>query len=357
MRGATYLILAFVFLPLTRVAAETVCGPLSVAAPSAGVDQAAVEAEVCNQVNAKFQTSNFSGILRYMAKAHAVASAGRVADYATNMTVFSLGGGTTVAVSNIALPKSSGDLDALSQRLNNATLPDLGSGLSAAATLGISLRTTSLRRRGFFDPKKLNLYAAFFVLPALTYSGYTFNMTSGSFYLQYKLLEPRRAPLALATWGGLDLGWGYTYAASKFVAASTDKLASISFTYNAQNILYEPTGSLSVAYTTHVMPLELSTNVSLLHFLSLVFGAAADFHILANAELTADVSGAVKVGGVSTAGDYARFKTTESGKAETVVLRAFGGPQFNLWKVRLFTLLHATNNETYGLTMGARFTW
>ncbi len=360
MRRAIYLILALAFLPLRRLAAETVCGPVRVAAPSAvtaGLDQVAVETEVCNQVNSKFQTGNFSGILSYMAKAQSVASAGRVADYASNMTVFSLGAGTTVAVSNVGLPTSSGDLDALNKRLSSATVPDLGSGFSASATLGVSLRTTNLRRRGFFDPKKLNIYLSFFVLPTLAYSGYTINMTSGSLYLQYKLLQPRRVPLALLTWGGLDLGLGYTYASSKFVAASADKLASISFVYNSQNILYEPSGSPSVAYTTHVIPLELSTNVSLLHFLSLVVGAAADFHLLAQADLTADVSGAVKVGGFTTTGDYARFNTTETGRAEAVVLRAFGGPQFNIWKVRVFTLVHATNNQTYGLTMGARFTW
>ena len=357
MRRTTYLILALAILPLRRVTAETVCGPVRVAAPSAGVDQAGVEAEVCSQVNSKFQTGNFSGILGYMAKAQSVAAAGRVADYASNMTVFSLGAGTTVAVSNVGLPTSSGDLDALGKRLSNATVPDLGSGFSASATLGISLRTTNLRRRGFFDPKNLNVYLSFFVLPTLAYSGYSIDMTSGSLYLQYKLLQPRRVPLALVTWGGLDLGLGYTYASSKFGASSTEKLASISFVYNSQNVLYEPAGSLSVAYTTHVIPLEISTNVSLLHFLSLVIGGAADFHLLAKADLTADVSGAVTVGGLTTSGDYARFNTTETGKAEAVVLRAFGGPQFNIWKVRVFSLVHATNNQTYGLTLGARFTW
>lgn len=357
MRGAVFLFLALAVLPARQLAAETVCGPVRVAAPSAGVDQAAVETEVCNQVNSRFQTGNFSGILAYMAKAQALAAAGRVADYATNMTVFSLGAGTTVAVSNAVLPTSSGDLDALSRRLNSATVPDLGVGFSASATLGVSLRTTSLRRRGFFDPKNLNLYLSFFVLPTLVYSGYTVNMTSGSLYLQYKLLQPRRVPLALLTWGGLDLGLGYTYASNRFAASGTEKLASISFVYNSLNILYEPAGSLAIAYTTHVVPLELSTNVSLLHFLSLAVGGAADLYLLAQADLTADVSGAVSVGGMSTSGDYARFSSTETGRAETVVLRVFGGPQFNIWKVRAFTLIHATNNQTYGLTLGARFTW
>ncbi len=357
MRRAVFCILAIASLPSGPASAETVCGPVRVAAPSAGLDQAAVEAEVCSQVNSKFQTGNFSGILGYMAKAQSVASAGRVADYASNMTVFSLGAGGTVAVSNVALPTSSGDIDALNKRLSNTTVPDLGSGFSASATLGISLRTTALRRRKYFDPKNLNFYLSFFVLPSLAYSGYTINMTSGSLYLQYKLLQARRVPLALMTWGGLDFGLGYTYAASRFVASSTENLASISFVYNSLNILYEPTGSLGISYTTHVIPIELSTNVSLLHFLSMVIGGAADIHLLAQAELTADVTGAVKVNGVSSAGDYARFSSSESGRAETVVLRAFGGPQFNIWKVRIFTLLHATNNETYGLTLGARFTW
>lgn len=338
--------------------AETVCGPVTVSAVSAGVlAQAEIENEVCSQINSKFQTGNLSSVLGYMARAYAVAAQGRVADYGSNMQVFSFGAATTLAVSNISVPTGYGDLEALGKRLSAQTVPDVGTGFSATATLGISLKTTTLRKRGWFDPKNLNIYASFFLLPSVSYQSYSIDALSGSLYLQYKLLQPRKVPFALVTWGGLDIGLGYTYSTTKFKVESTEKLATINFTSSGKNIVYEPTGSLSLAYTTHVIPLEVSTNVSLLYFLSLVVGAAADFHVLTNAELAANVSGAVKVDGTSTAGDYARFNTTETGKVSGVGFRMFAGPQFNIWKMRLFTLAHATSDSTYGVTVGARFSW
>ncbi len=357
MRQASLRFLLLFALATTGLYAEQVCGPVTVSAVSGAPFQADIENEVCSQINSKFQTGNLSSVLGYMARAYAVAAQGRSADYASNMQVFSFGAATTLAVSNISIPGGYGDLEALGKRLSSQTVPDVGTGFSATATLGISLRTANLRRRGWFDPKNLNIYASFFLLPAVSYQSYSINATSGSIYLQYKLLPMRKLRYALLTWGGLDIGLGYTYSTSKFTVASTEKLASINFTSNGKNIVYEPTGSLALAYTTHVIPLEVSTNVSLLYFLSLVFGAAADFHILTNAELTANVSGAVKVDGTSTAGDYARFSTTETGKVSGVGFRMFAGPQFNIWKIRLFTLAHATSDQTYGVTLGARFTW
>lgn len=357
MRNFKFSSLALMVLPLSGLAAEQVCGPVTVSAVSGAPFQTEIENEVCSQINSKFQTGNLSSVLGYMARAYAVAAQGRSADYASNMQVFSFGAATTLAVSNIAIPSGYGDLETLGKRLSSQTIPDVGTGFSATATLGVSLRTANLKRRGWFDPKNLNIYASFFLLPTVTYQSYTINATTGSLYLQYKLLPMRKLRYALLTWGGLDLGLGYTYSTSSFTIASTEKLASINFTSNAKNIVYEPTGSLALTYTTHVIPLEVSTNVSLLYFLSLVFGAAADFHILTNAELTANVSGAVTVDGVSGPGDYARFNTTETGKVSGVGFRAFAGPQFNLWKIRLFTLAHATSDQTYGVTLGARFTW
>ena len=357
MRQASLGFLLLFAVGSTGLYAEQVCGPVTVSAVSGAPFQTEIETEVCSQINSKFQTGNLSSVLGFMARAYAVAAQGRVADYGANMQVFSFGAATTLAVSNVSVPTSYGDLEALGKRLSAQTVPDVGTGFSATATLGISLRTMNLRKRGLFDPKNLNIYASFFLLPSVTYQSYSINATTGSVYLQYKLLPMRKLRFALLTWGGLDLGVGYTYSTSKFSVTSTDKLTTINFTSNGKNIVYEPTGSLSLAYTTHMIPVELSTNVSLLYFLSLVFGAAADFHVLTSAELAANVSGAVKVDGVSGPGDYARFNTTETGKVSGVGFRVFGGPQFNIWKMRLFTLAHATSDSTYGVTLGARFTW
>ena len=357
MTGAKYAVFAgcVFFAAAANLHALTECSPVTVNAPSAGVAlQSTIETEVCNQVKSKFQTGNLSSVMASMAKAYAVTSKGAVADYGTNMQVFSLGAGATLGVNNVT-PTT--DLTALKNRFSGSTVPDVGTGVTASATLGISFRHINFKKRGWFDPKNINVYASFMVLPAMAFDIYSVKATSGSAYLQYKVLPMRKTPLALVTWGGLDVGLGYTYSTSTVSASSASKITSVEFDTNGKRIVYEPAGTLSLTYTSHVVPLEVSTNFSLLYFLSFVVGGAADFHILSSAQIAANISGPVKVDGVSSTDDYARFSYSETGKAGAVGFRAFFGPQFNIWKIRIFSLAHITNDSSYAVTLGARFSW
>lgn len=359
MTGLKYALIAAVsgILLMPAPVLAKICGPVTVNTPSAGALQDTIETEVCSQINSKFQTGNMGPVLSYMANAYGMAANGRTADYATNMQVFSLGVGTTVAVNNLALPTSVSDFEAIGKRFSGGGIPDFGMGFSATATFGISFRQMSFRRRGWFDPKNFNLYFSFIVTPALSYQSYTVNSTSGGVYIQYKVLPMRKIPLGLVTWGGLDIGLGYNYATTKLGVSSTDKITTVSFDTNGKHVDYEPAGTLSLRYQSHIIPLEVSTNFSLLYFLSFVAGGAADFHLLTSAEVAAQISGPIKIDGTATAGDNASFTLSETGKASAVSFRVFGGPQFNIWKIRIFTLVHASNNQTYGITAGARFTW
>lgn len=347
-----------VFFATHEVAALTECSPVTVNAPSAGaLLQATIETEVCNQVKSKFQTANLGPVMGYMAKAYAASSKGAVADYATNMQVFALGAGVTVAVNNITPAFTTSELTALKNRFSSGTLPDAGAGVVANASLGVSFKHMPFKRRGWFDPKKINVYASFFLLPTMSFDVYSLKSTSASAYIQYKLLPMRKIPFGLMTWGGLDVGLGYSYASTTTSVSSTTKITSVEFETNGKRVVYEPTGTLAITYTSHVVPLEVSTNFSLLYFLSFVVGGAADFHILSSAEIAANISGVVKVDGVSTSDDYARFSMSETGKASAVGFRTFFGPQFNIWKIRIFTLAHITNDASYAVTTGARFVW
>lgn len=335
------------------------CSPITVSAPSAagfGL-QSTIEQEICNQVSSKFQTGNLSSVMASMAKAYAVTAKGAVADYGTNMQVMSLGAGATVGVNNITPPLSMSDITALKNRFSSGGVPDAGTGVTANATLGVSFHHLGFRRRGWFDPKNLNVYASFFILPTTKVDMYSVKTTSGSAYVQYKVLPMRKTPWALVTWGGLDVGLGYTYSSTTLSASSTSKITTVEFDTNGQHVVFEPAGTLSLAYNAHVMPLEVSTNFSLLYFLTFVAGVAMDFHILSTAQISADISGPVTVGGTTSANDYARFSFSETGKAGSVGFRGFFGPQFNIWKIRLFTLAHITNDSSYGVTLGARLSW
>ncbi|MCX7632565.1 MAG: hypothetical protein N2Z22_04440 [Turneriella sp.] len=339
-----------------EIFADRTCGPATISAPSGGLAQDQIESGVCEQINSKFQIANLRGLLLEMARAHALAATGQVADYGTNMTVFSLGGGATASVSNLTFPTSQGGLSKLVEGLNSVVIPQFGTGLSASASLGFSLYTAKLRRRGILDPKRLNFYAGFLILPQRKFSDYSLAASSASFYVQYRLIRQYQLPLALMTWGGLSLGLGYTYATNRIEVASTEKLVTINFQTQGKDILYEPSGSAKLAQVAHTIPIELTSNFSILHFLSFAFGGACDVNVQTLAELEANANGQVRVDG-SNGPDFAKFAARESARAETAIWRVFAGPQINIWKFRFFTLVHVTDRRSYGLTFGSRFVW
>ena len=124
-----------------------------------------------------------------------------------------------------------------------------------------------------------------------------------------------------------------------------------------------PAGSLTFGYTSHVIPLELSTNVSILYFLSLAVGGAVDFHVMNSSTIAASVTGPVTVTNPTTgttvggSDDYARFSFSETGTANGVSYRVFFGPQLNIWKIRIFALMHMAKDASYTATFGTRFAW
>lgn len=360
MRGLkTALLAAALFVIAGKsVSALSTCGPITVDAPTVGVlAQNAVEAEICNQIQQKFQTANLPQVMNYMAKANSLSGKGSVADYWSNPQVFALGAGATVSINNISPPLSISEFESLIKKYKENPVPDGGTGVSANATLGISFRHMPFRRRGWFDPKNFNVYFSFMITPQINYQIYSYKTTSVGAYVQYKVLPMRKAPFGLVTWGGLDLGLGYTFASSTLGVSSADALTSVAFSASGQTGTYSPTGTIALNYASHVIPLEVSTNVSLLYFLSFAVGMAADFNLLSSADISTNIEGKVKIDGQAQGTDYAKFSQSESAKITSVGFRAFFGPQINIWKVRIFSLLHITGDNSYAATVGARFSW
>lgn len=360
MRGVWSTILITAVLTAAKSIHAVTCGPVTVNAPTAGALglQSAIEGEVCSQIQSKFQTSNLTPVLSYMAKAYATSNKGTSADYFSNIQVFTLGAAVSVAVSNISpLPTSAADLDTLRKKYTGGTIPDAGMGLTGSGTLGISFRHLPFRKRGFFDPKRINIYLSGAFVPTTSFDYYSVKMTSLGAYVQYKVLTPRKIPLGLLTWGGLDFGLGYSYSTTTIGITNSDKLTTIEFPSNGLTVRYTPAGSLSLSYSSHVIPMELSTNVSLLYFLSFAVGGAIDFHVMNSATIAASITGPVTVSGAGTVDDYARFSFSETGTANGVGFRTFFGPQINIWKIRIYALVHMTHDKNYAATFGARFAW
>lgn len=338
------------------------CSPIVVDAPTMGAiagaaAQDAAETEICNQIKSKFQTANLSQVMNYMAKANSLSGKGSTADYWSNPQVFTLGAATTLSVNNITPPLSFSEFESFAKKYKDNPVPDGGTGVSANATLGVSFRHMGFRRRGWFDPKNFNVYFSLLFTPQINVQTYSFKTTAVGAYIQYKAVPMRKIPFGLVTWGGVDLGIGYNFASTTLGVSSTDAITTIPFSASGQTGTYQPTGTLTLNYAAHLIPVEVSTNFSLLYFLSFAAGIAADFHILSSAEISANIDGKVKIDGQPQGSDYARFTQSESAKVTTVGFRAFFGPQINIWKIRVFSLLHVTGDKSYAATVGARFSW
>lgn len=366
MAWLRYVFLTVAVFGLSHGVYAITCGPVTVNVPSASAlgIQSTVESEVCSQIDSKFKTSSITPVLSYMAKAYASSNKGLTADYFSNMQVFTLGGALSVAVSNISpLPTSSADLETLKKKYTGGGIPDAGMGLTANASLGISFRHLPFRKRGFFDPKNINIYGSVLVTPAISYDIYSVKLTSFAGYIQYKILPLRKIPFGLLTWGGLDAGVGYSYSSTVIGISNGNNLTTITFPSNGQDVKYVPAGSLTFGYTSHVIPVELSTNVSILYFLSLAVGGAVDFHVMNSSTIAATVTGPVTVTNPATgttvggSDDYARFSFSETGTANGVSYRLFFGPQLNIWKIRIFALMHMAKDASYAATFGTRFAW
>ncbi len=360
MRGLKNTLLAAALFACSHgaISGLSTCSPITVDAPTVGpIVQETVEAEICNQIKTKFQTANMSQIMNYMAKANTLSGKGTSADYWTNPQVFTLGAGATISVNNITPPLSFSELETFAKKYKENPVPDGGTGVAANATLGISFRHMGFRRRGWFDPKNFNVYFSFLVTPQINYQTYSFKTTAVGTYIQYKAVPMRKTPFGLVTWGGVDVGIGYNFASTTLGVSSTDTITSVAFSTNGYSGTYMPTGTLTLNYSAHLIPVEISTNFSLLYFLSFAAGIAADIHLLSSAEITANIDGKIKIDGYGQGADYAKFTQSESAKITTVGFRAFFGPQINIWKIRVFSLLHITSDKSYAATVGARFSW
>jgi len=336
------------------------CGPAEISVPTAATFgiQSAVESGVCSQIGTDFKTSSLGTVMGYAAKANAASQKGLLADYFSNPHVFSLGLALSVAVNNISpIPTTSAELESIGKSMSASGVPNFGVTAASSATLGISFKHLPFRKRGFFDPKNFVVYVGGAYLPPTKIDTYTAQTLSLSLYIQYKLFQGRKIPFGLVTWGGLDVGLGYSYSDSTYKVVSASSLTTINLTVEGRPVSYAPSGEIAIAYGSSLIPVEISTNVSLLYFLSLAIGAAADIHPQAQAKISATISGPVRVDGQGTADDYARFTLAETGKASMIGYRVFFGPQFNIWKVRIFALAHITQDTSYAVTLGGRFSW
>lgn len=325
--------------------------------PSAGVPDvvtAAINAEIQtaeNEINDGLpNASNPDRLMEGMANSSVMAGKGIGSDYASNMSVLLLGAGVGVGADLEKNEEADTDLS--------------GVGVQGGLILGTNLAWMDTKSILGLDTDKLNVYVNFFTYSTEKVTGDTdasVDMSSYGMHFSYNLVKPKGN--VLLGWGGVKVHWGYEYNKTnlKFNSSINQEIANTTAGGNYQStVTASPFASIDVA--THSIPLEISSSVQLLYFVSLYGGLGADYNsgsATGKGDLNSTPS-TLNCTGVCPGGANSGTITTSAnidgkGKALPITTRGFAGVQLNLPFIRVFGQVDkAFGNELIGATAGVR---
>lgn len=329
--------------------------------PNAGVPQVVTDA-----INAEIQkaekeindglpnASNPDRLMKGMANSSVMAGKGIGSDYASNMSVLLIGAGVGAGADLEKNEEANTDLS--------------GAGIQGGLILGTNLGWMDTKRILGLDTNKLNVY-----VNGMTYShkmetGDTnakIDLASYGVHFSYNWIAPKGN--VLLGWGGVKVHWGYEYnkTSLKFDSAITETISTTNGgdTYNA-NVTANPNAAIDVS--THSIPLEISSSVQFLYFVSLYGGLGADYNIgsaTGKGDLNSTPTSLNCSGGVGCTSGSAGTITTEAnidgkGNVNPFLFRGFAGVQLNLPFIRVFVQADkALGNDLVGATAGVRFVY
>lgn len=295
-------------------------------------------------------------LMEGMANSSVMSGKGVGSDYASNMSVFLIGAGVGVGA----------DLE----KQGEADLS--GVGLQGGLIIGTNFSWLDTKTILGLDTNKLNMYLNYFGYKHEMETGDTnaaIDMTSYGVHFSYNWIKPRGN--VLFGWGGVKVHWGYEYNSTtlKFDSSITETVTTTNSgdTYTS-NINANPYATIDVA--THSIPLELSTSIQFLYFVSVYTGIGADYNFgeatgkgdlnSSPATLSCSAGGA---GPDCPAGTSAGTITTDAdidgkGKVSPFLFRGFAGVQLNLPFIRVFVQADkALGNDLIGATAGVRLVY
>lgn len=284
--------------------------------------------------------------LSAMAKANASGSNALSLDHGSNPSKFLIGGGAQVGINGTG--KAFGS--------SSNSLPSMGGSLQASTLIGVNGGTLGMGKAGPLEGRRLMLYLNF-----LSYSTTVDAFTAGFFNFglraQYKLV-PKVGPV-LANWGGVDFGSGFSYSSlsAKYVS-SMDLNQQVTVTGSETvNLSWKSNYDLGIKSTNYSIPLELSTNASLLYVFTIFAGGGLDLNFGksvttggADGPITAAYAGSTTVTGnlFSATGSVNLEDDTVTESPSVATGRFFGGLQWNLWALKFVGEFVYLTNKTYG---------
>lgn len=321
--------------------------------------------DVENQVNAELPDT--SGGVQYtdaMSNAAVMTGKGLGVDYASDMELFMVGARVGVGLdvgSNSFSDLVGGDVDA-------EQISGFGAGVALAGGLNLGMFDWSEEDpEAWFKWSNMNLFFNVFKYD-YNKDEISADTTNLGIHLQYKLMEAKTFIPFVFTWTGVQITTGYEY--SNFnvgvnytltenytdtvtVGTLGSKQVNASFTGNA---------GINAEVTTHSIPIEVSTGMQLLYFMTLYGGLGTDISF-GSASVNATVSGDVDAtiaappAGMD-AGGTAALDLGVDGGPDAFLFRSFVGLQLNAWIAKLnIQLDKGFTNDTYGIKAGLGLVW
>ncbi len=271
-------------------------------------------------------------------------------DRASNPDRFSVGVGLQAQVNMASLTASS-----LNFSTNNS-LPPIGGGAMASLNVGLAPALLAKRRKSS-DRFFFYFNGMYF---SSTLASASVRMASIGVNAQYRLIQPKR--FLLLGWGGITAATGLNYSNqfvgmnSKLQLTSTSDVAGQTVSVNI-DMNYE----LGVRSNVWTIPLEVSTNFSLLYLFTFYLGGAADLNY-GSASLSGTASGPVTASYTGGFGGSNLFSGTGSlnlddgvtSRPTAIVGRAFAGLQFNFLLFKITGQYNYLTNGSHGLAVIAR---
>jgi hypothetical protein len=296
--------------------------------------------------------------MKGMANSSVIAGKGVGTDYASYMDVFLIGAGLGVGAD---LEKSKDPKSDIS-----------GIGIAPGFVVGLNLGVLPVRTILGLEANRLNLYANYMAYSRnqnFDQSKAGLDMKTFGTHIRYDWIRARGNKAF--GWGGVKIHTGYEYNNTK-LAFNTSLNENINIqdaggsagTDINSTITGTPGATIKVA--THSIPLELSTDVRFLYFLSLYTGLGMDFNFgeargdgaLNANQATINCTGTCP-GGPGSVGTISPTANIDgSGKVDSILSRGFVGLQFNIPFVRIFVQANkAFGNDLVGATAGLRIAY
>ncbi len=320
---------------------------------NANTGDATVDSAIQQEINNQFQVPKMGDFLKSMSNAQAITNKGQGVSYATDHSLFVVGGGVGVGLNTTDGFKFE----------SKGGLPPVGLGVQASIMAGVSLsKFPGMPVIGPIDLKRLTVFVNFFgysndsLVDSLTIKTSTFGM-----HAQYKIIENKNiGGLGLLNWGGLAFTTGFNVSSNSM----TYKVGqSITATSNGITAKWTPdaNSTLALEASSFSIPLEISTSIRTLYILSLFGGVGIDLNF-GKSSIVANMNGPITNNVNGNVGS-AQLAISENQGPSFGAVRFFAGPQLNLVPLKNTNLLsiYAQGNYStggnYGAHAGVRIAW